>query len=345
MDVTTPTSRNAVLAALFSLLVACDPPTATTGARVHANRDTDSASEDDGDESSAPKSKRADAGTASSKGTSSSSGGSSSAPEDEGETAPDRVADPSDFDWKAVLQLSSVPAVGWSGGDFGSPHFLDVMGHTQPGSRFLSDSPTTNAHESMHGLEADMRNAKGSGWGFFYVDGGKGAYVSDAELDAAKIKDHVSPRARELASGRYQLYLVQQISMWPNVLYQFDEWCAYKTNARIAVEMSDAGKWTESATDEVDGAMDFLVFASAAVRALELEEPAKLEDPQFKAAYAMLAEESMKYITRGLKKPEFAAFHAGDLLDELRTGAGSAELRSTLVKWMGPTWTKRVIGF
>lgn len=248
-----------------------------------------------------------------------------------------------DYDWHADLVLTPVPAAAWSGDDYGSPHLADVMGHTT--DRYLSSTFTTNAHETMHGLLNEMRNKKGAGWGFFYYENGQGAYVEEPQMAASLIKNYVPAGAKTLAQSRYNLYLVQQVASWTEVLYQFDEWCSYKTNARVAVEGYEAGRWNLSNTDEVDGAMDFLVFAAAAVRGLEQNEPAYLQNKQFKATFAMLAEESMTYINKGLALAPFSGFHGAALRDHLRTSPESAALRTTLQTWLGKGWTRRVLGF
>jgi hypothetical protein len=248
-----------------------------------------------------------------------------------------------DYDWRASIQFETAPSVGWTGQTYGSPHFVDVMSRTR--NRYLSSSHTTNAHETMHLFESEMRNARGIGWNYFYFEDGKGAYLRDPKMSSTRIREYVPARVRTLARARYDLYLVQQTSSWPNVLYQFDEWCAYKTNARIAVETFDAGQWNGGTVDEVDGAMDFLVFAAAAVRALEVNEPGYLQNDQFKAVFAMLAEESATYIERGLAIPNFNAFHARELREHFRSSPESADLRAALKRWLGARWTTRVLGF
>ncbi len=249
-----------------------------------------------------------------------------------------------DYDYSRDIEWEDVPTHSWSGNSYGSTYFTDIFRHTN--DRFTSsDNPGTNAHETLHGLNHQMRIKRGNGWNFVYHENGRGAYVREPSMDAARIRDYVPSRVRTLADMRYKTYLVDQISDWHEVLYQFDEWSCYRADARIAVEIAKAGQWNFGMIDQVDGAMDFVAFGSAAVLALKQNEPSYLQNKQFKAVFAMLAEQSMQYIDEGLTYRDFSRFHAKELRDVYRTSSEMAPTRAAIKEWMGSAWTKRVLGF
>jgi hypothetical protein len=205
----------------------------------------------------------------------------------------------------------------------------------------------TNGHETNHHLNAEMRNATSATDNTVYFEGGKAAMVTEPAMSAVKIRDYVPAWVKQHAS-RYQTYVVDQVdNYWSNVLYQFDEWSAYRTDARIAVELDKAGTFGQASQGEIcvmDGAIEFLYFASAAVNALAHNEPAYLQNTQFKAAFAMLAEQSLEFYGYGKGKQSFDCDGTGEL-EHYKTSPDNAANRAAVKDWMGAAWTQRVLGF
>jgi hypothetical protein len=255
------------------------------------------------------------------------------------------VTSSTDYDWNKEMEWTDVPTSNWNGDSHGSIYFTDVMTHTK--DRWMQAGPSINAHETMHGLLNSMNKITPTKDQFVYHEKGKGAYVAEPAMHASKIKEYLPAEAKKIAANRMKLYLENQVAAYfPNVLYQFDEWNAYVTNSRVALEMFEAGKWKDGGTDEVDGAMDFLYFGSAAVLALTKREPEYIKtNKQFKAAYAMLAEKSMYFVTKGLAAAPFAGFHAKKLQDHFTQSPENQAIRDALKQIYGPVWTKRVFGF
>jgi hypothetical protein len=249
-----------------------------------------------------------------------------------------------DYDWRSQIQLVDVRSVGWNGQDYGSPHFRDVLSHTN--DRFNDVDLVTIAHESMHGLVNEMRNATQEKDQFVYFENGKGAYILEPRLDSSLIRKYVPAGAREIASHTYQTYLLSQVAQWRNFLMFFDEFNAYKTGVRVGVEVVNARQWRGESRDFVAGVVDFIYFAGAAVQALKVNDPNYLNtNVAFKAAFAMVTEESMKYVAEGVKMREYNGTHAEQLLTHFKTSPENEAIRTTLKEWMGTAWTQRVFGF
>jgi hypothetical protein len=201
-----------------------------------------------------------------------------------------------------------------------------------------------------------MRNKKGSTQAFFYFGEGKGAYVDFPKTNLTKNVYGALPSGVQaivekgmteefIHLSRVRQYLIDQPKQWPNVLYLFDEWNAYITNAKAALEMIEAKTYTYGPTDEVDGAMDFLYFCNVAMVVTQQSEPTYLQNKQFKAIYALMMEETMQVVRAGLKVPEFRNFHANALMQHFISDPANEKSRQLLKQMYGADWTKKVFGF
>lgn len=252
-----------------------------------------------------------------------------------------------DFDWKTNAKLSEVPTYPFTGNDYGSEFYRDIMTHTPPRERFLTDGSSTQAHESLHGLHNAMRNITGEKDAFFYYRDGKGIYIKEPVENSRDIKNHIGESFKQLASSRYQLYLITQAASWTNTLYIFDEWGAYIGTTRSAIESLRAGKWDASGnSDPIEGLADFMYFCSAAILSIKNVDPNYLtQQTQFKAGYAMIMEESVKWANEARKESLWKSSKAWGKIQNLQTAADAAKVRAAVKELMGPAWTQRVLGF
>jgi len=252
-----------------------------------------------------------------------------------------------DYDWKAVARLSEVPTYPFSGNDYGSEFYRDIMNHTPPKERYLNDVSSTQAHESLHGLHSIMRNITTEKDAFFFYRDGKGIYIAEPKENARDIKNHIGASFRQLAAMRYKTYLIDQVVSWTNTLYIFDEWVAYIATTRSAVESFRAGKWNAAGnSDPVEGLADFIYFCSAAIISIKnVDSNYLVQNDQFKAGYAMIVEESMKWINEARKESIWQNSKAWAKVQNLQTASDAAEVRGAIKELMGPVWTQRVLGF
>lgn len=253
------------------------------------------------------------------------------------------VSPQGDFDWRSVLQTVDVPVAGWDGEDHGSPFYRDVMSHS--GRKFTRDTPTTNAHETQHFMNAEVRNRTAARDNVIYVGEGKAGLVPEPRMHAREVRNYVPPTLRRVSL--YDLYVVRQVdSDWSETLYLFDEWSGYRADIRVAVEMKRAGKLGALGNEVCvgDGALQFLHFGAAAVAALKEKEPAYLQDQQFKAMFALLAEETVGYLKEGAGVRTIDC-EGSRYLDLFRTSQEAERNRLVIREWMGPAWTARVLGY
>jgi hypothetical protein len=279
-----------------------------------------------------------------------------------------------DYDWRKDLRKVQVQQRGWSSQrpDSQVPYVRDVMGSTndpwQPertqaigpsGPEMIDVDTATWVHETTHGIHADISNANGNAPSL-YIEGGVGAIFGKVGIQKTETAKYIAPAVQQMAS-RFKTYVTDVSTGSPmdgsgrilevgDATYLFDEWGADVNGGRAAVQIHQAGLWRQGSVDEVDGMMDFVYFCSA-VTAMTME-----RNPQFfqtdggrayKAAFALSAERSSKWMSQGLRIREFSGFHAGQLFHLFQTSRDSqtVKLRQSLIQLYGKGWTKRVFGF
>jgi hypothetical protein len=252
-----------------------------------------------------------------------------------------------DYDWRAVAKMSEVPTYPFAGNDYGSEFYRDIMSHTAPKDRYMTDVSSTQAHESLHGMHAAMRNITREKDAFFYYRDGKGIYMVEPIENGRDIKNHIGASFRQLAAMRYKTYLIDQVVSWTNTLYIFDEWDAYIATTRSAVESYRAGKWNAAGnSDPIEGIADFMYFCSAAILSIKNVDPNYLaQNTQFKAGYAMIMEESVKWVNEARKESIWQNSKAWAKVQNLQTASDAAQVRAAVKELMGAAWTQRVLGF
>lgn len=253
----------------------------------------------------------------------------------------------SDYDYRRDIVFTDVASYAFSGNDYGSAFYRDVMTHTPAGERDFQSGPSTHAHETLHGLNNAMRNRTSQKDAFFYLENGKGAYVIEPKENSRDVRNHIGSSYRQLSASRYNLYLVQQTVSWTNTLYFFDEWNAYVGTTRSAVEIQRAGRWDPSQnSDPIEGLVDFMYYCSASILSIKNVDPEYLAtNKQFKATYAMIMEESVKWMNEAKKEKIWIGSKAWTKMQNFQTAADGAQVRQAVKDLMGDAWAKRVLGF
>jgi hypothetical protein len=252
-----------------------------------------------------------------------------------------------DYDPRREIQLVDVPTYDFSGRDYGSAYYRDIMTHVPAGSRDFQSGPSTHAHESLHGLNSVMRSRTRDLDNFVYFGNGKGAYVIEPRENSKDIRNHIGGTYRQLASFRIDIYLTRQALSWSNTLFVFDEWSAYNATTRSAVEIFRAGQWNnEFNSDPVDGLADFIYFSSAALLTIKKIDPDYLiKNKQFKAVFALQMEESVRWMNEAKKENIWRGSAAWKKFSNLQTAPDAEPIREAVRSLVGPVWTKRVLGF
>jgi hypothetical protein len=252
-----------------------------------------------------------------------------------------------DYDWRAEGVLSVVTVQNFTGENYGSEFYQDILSHTKPD---FYQEPATTAHETMHGLHSEMRGRTKDIDAFVFHRDGTGMYVKEPKENLRDVRNHIGASFRKLAKYNYDLYLIKQVESWPNTLYIFDEWASYIGTARTAIEAQAAGKWTpvfaSNNFDPIEGMAEFMYFCSATILSIKNIDPDYLNtNKQYKAAFAMTMEESVHWLNQARITPFWQRTEAYDKFANLQTAADAEPVRAAVRELMGETWTKRVMGF
>ena len=252
-----------------------------------------------------------------------------------------------DYNWRDDAVLSQVPIRSFTGTDYGSAFYRDILSRTTP-SYF--DEPATSAHESLHQLHSDMRKLKSPHYAFVYHRDGVGLHIKEPIENLIDVKNHIGSSFQQLAANTYKLYLVDQLKYWTNSLYIFDEWGAYIATSRVAVETHAAGQWSSrfaaNFTDPLEGMSEFMYYCSADILAIKSADPTYLAtNKQFKAAFAMNMEESIFWLNEARKDPYWSRSRSFGKFQNLQTSPDAKEVRDAIRDLMGAPWTNRVMGF
>jgi hypothetical protein len=265
----------------------------------------------------------------------------------DGSQTPQSGQPSADYDYRKDIVFTDVASYAFSGTDYGSVFYKDVMTHTPAGERDFQTGPSTHAHETLHGLHNAMRNRTRQKDAFFYLENGKGSYVIEPIENSRDVKNHIGASFRQLSASRYNLYLVEQARSWTNTLYFFDEWNAYVGTTRSAVEIQRAGRWNPADNaDPIEGLVDFMYYCSASILSIKNVDPQYLAtNKQFKATYAMIMEESVKWMNEARKESIWSGSKAWIKMQNFQTAADGANVRKAIKDLMGDAWTKRVLSF
>ena len=155
----------------------------------------------------------------------------------------------------------------------------DIDSHMPAGHQYRDGNKITWAHETTHGINADVRNKhyqpNQRRVNAFYVLNDRAAVITEPPITIAQMADMVP---QDLRGPSYQLYLVQQRRDWNNEpLYLMDEWTAYTNGTECGRELNAQG-WDF----ELLQAHNFNVYCLYLAKAIQERCP-DYDDKQFKA--------------------------------------------------------------
>lgn len=215
--------------------------------------------------------------------------------------------------------------------------YADIINHSS--NPVLGHDRATNAHETTHGINADIRNAhsrdkKRNG---YYVREGRGVVIDEPKCRKNDIKEFLP---ESLHSYRYSLYIAGQQAWDDQPTYILDEAVAYWNDAMTSVEDVQKGRHKGGNSDGVSGLVDFGIYSIALAMAVEKHDPEYWNNNQqfrdFLLWYLQSAEETYKI---GATMKEFNWFEEQRrLLQSLQTSAEAAPMREFIKKNLDGVW-------
>lgn len=224
---------------------------------------------------------------------------------------------------------------------------LDIERHlpAQYGTTYQDKDKQTHGHETTHGINAHLRNyhnKTGVKANAFYVLQDRAFIIPEPKIGKSQAAAYV-PQA--LRGFRFSTYVTGQTAWENEPLYLFDEWVAYVNGGKVGINRFQTGKWSGapgSIYGVVDGALEFTVYATALVMAVEKGHSAYLpQHPQFKEFFAWYLVQAMDTFRVGNAIPPFKLGSQQKQYGTLMGSAG-ASIRGFVTKLYGSAFCDRV---
>lgn len=148
--------------------------------------------------------------------------------------------------------------------------YNQIMSYSEDEPFGDSHGRSTNAHETVHGINNKLRNRykiilKKNVNGF-YAGEGHGIIVENPPIT---IRDIIPYIPNVVRGYRFQLYFYEQLGAWNDVpTYPMDEWTSYIAGAETAVDDHKNKIDTEKA-DSVSGSLEFSIYCTALAMAVK----------------------------------------------------------------------------
>lgn len=216
--------------------------------------------------------------------------------------------------------------------------YADIMNRAR--RPFTREDRDTNAHESTHGINADIRNThpdstKVNG---FYVLNGKGVVIYEPHMRKSAMIPYVP---QSLRGFRYNTYVAGQQAWDERPLYIFDEWVAYVNGATVSVEDVRKGRHNGKWSDNMSGSLEFSVYSVAVAMAVEKNDPEYWKtNKQFKNFVYWHLKRSYDVYMSGKDMKEFKYDKQDKFLESLRTSPDAQQMRDFIEKHFGGIWLK-----
>jgi hypothetical protein len=209
--------------------------------------------------------------------------------------------------------------------------YEDIMSHSKDKPFEDNHSRSTNAHETVHGINNQLRNFYKQhlkkNMNGFYAGEGKGILIENPKLTMRDIIPNIPMVVR---GYRYDLYFVKQIGNWNEVpSYPIDEWAAYIAGAECAVDDTKKDIFIPK-SDYVSGCLEFSIYCTALSISVAKNDPIFWKtNTQFKNAIQYFLIKAEKIFFEGQNK--FPFNEQNRLLHNLRYHDDTKELRDFLL--------------
>lgn len=186
---------------------------------------------------------------------------------------------------------------------------------------------TTNAHETVHFINSDIRNAQvraGNGKATaFFIAPDRGFITREGQFRKSQINQFIPASLR---ASRFNLYLVQQREWDDRPLYIFDEWVAYIAGAQVGLDDNKRGIPKDDQIDVVEGSLEFSIYAVATCMAVKQYDPELWADKEFRAFVKHMLKNAESVFNEG--RPIWKWQRQEGILKNLRTSQDAEPIRN-----------------
>jgi len=216
--------------------------------------------------------------------------------------------------------------------------YADIMNRQD--SPFSSSDRGTNAHETTHGINSELRNKyyrqSNDMMNAFYVGGGKAVLLKEPSIRKLAVIEFLPV---ELRSYRYGLYIAGQREWDDRPLYLVDEWVCYVNGGAVSVQDALRGRGSKERTDAVSGCLDFSIYCVALCMAIEKGDPVYWKtNKRFRHFMNWHLAKAEVVFNKGRAMDRFQVGEQEKLLESLRSSAAGSTMRTFLDKHFNGTW-------
>lgn len=211
-------------------------------------------------------------------------------------------------------------------------YYADVINHSN--NPHLSHDRDTNAHETTHLINSDIRNGvSGPKTNAFYIGDDKAVVVKEPKIRKSRAIEFIP---QNLRAYRFETYVSGQQAWDDTPTYIFDEWVAYINGGSVSVDDAESGKKHEW-TDAVLPSIEFSIYAVGVAMAVEKHDREYWDsNPQFKTFVAWHLKRSHDLWLRG--KKHFPWDKQDQLVANLRNDPSAKAMRSFIKKHFNGVW-------
>lgn len=211
------------------------------------------------------------------------------------------------------------------------PTLADIDSQLDSGHHYRHSNKMTWAHETTHGINARLRNARRGRLNAFYCLDNQAVYIVEPNI----LIEHVAPRIPRIVRGlSYNLYLNQQRRWWNDrPLYILDEWVAY-TNGALAGKEYGLPEWEY----ELHRAHNFNIYAITLLKVVEEKDP-NYDRTELQRFIKWNIERVFRYTP--LRRPK----HIEEYLNHVKSSPEVEEVRVYARRVFGIDWCMKHYGF
>lgn len=218
--------------------------------------------------------------------------------------------------------------------------YADIINRSR--NPVLQHDRDTNAHETTHMIQADLRNNKNRAVNYrqrfnsFYLIGGKGIDFPEPRMRKRDVVKYVPQVLREY---RFPTYVSGQTAWDDTPLYLVDEWCAYMNGAEIAIEEYHSGRHDGTKYDAVKGVLEFSMYCTSLCMSIRDNDPEYWKNNvEFKEFMKRQLKRSYAIFNEGIKIDAFQGYRQNEYLERLRKDPSCESIRKFLTEEFDGTW-------
>lgn len=238
------------------------------------------------------------------------------------------------------LKLDSIPVIRQTVNE--NSQYAEIINRTR--NPVFGYDRSTNGHESIHMLQADLRNAKNMQTKFkpkmnaFYIPTGKVFYVAEPSIRKRDIIPYVP---KSLVWSRYKTYISGATSWDDTPLYVIDEWAAYIGGGFIDVEDIENGRHNGQWSDGISGLLEFSVYCSCLCMAIKDKDPDYwANNTQFKLFMIKMLELSHEIYFKGKDLKQLTWDKQENFRQTLINSPDALQLRNFMKTELTDVWLK-----